>query len=89
MRYVEVGLVFWYPAKLALEPFSRRLMSIDRPDGPLANLRTWIDRCALWDFRSVSERGVRLYAGSCPALGAKAVVIAADQCRVVRATVFP
>ena len=89
MRYVELGLVFWYPAGLSMETFSRRLMSIDRPDGPIANLQTWRDRCGQLVFRSVSERGVRLYAGSCPALGASAVVIAADQCRVVRATVFP
>ena len=91
MRYVELGLLFWYPAKLSMETFSRRLMSIDRPDGALANLQTWRERCgqAGLAFRSVSERGVRLYAGNCPALGASAVVIAADQCRVVRATMFP
>ena len=89
MRYVEVGLVFWYPAKLSMETFSRRLMTIDRPDGAVANLQTWRDHCGQLVFRSVSERGVRLYAGTCPTLGADAVVIAADQCRVTRATVFP
>ncbi|MBL8784807.1 MAG: hypothetical protein JNJ59_07915 [Deltaproteobacteria bacterium] len=78
----------WVDVLLPLLDLRSRMMVLDTVSGPLANLRVWEKGCKAFEARGSSDRGLTVYAGVCPALGAPQVILQADDCRVRRAIVI-